>query len=66
MRIIPRPDQDKRIAELEERLEKLQDEVKSLKKERPRESDGPAPASFSNAQPEGPDQAPRSFCRASR
>ena len=35
IRIIPRPDQDKRIAELEERLEKLQDEVKSLKKDAP-------------------------------
>jgi beta-lactamase regulating signal transducer with metallopeptidase domain len=35
IRIVPRPDQDKRIAELEERLEKLQDEVKSLKKDAP-------------------------------
>jgi len=34
-RMIPRPDQDRRIAELEERLEKLQDEVKSLKKDAP-------------------------------
>ena len=33
--MMPRPDQDKRIAELEERLEKLQDEVKSLKKDAP-------------------------------
>ena len=31
----PRPDQDRRFAELEERLEKLQDEVKSLKKDAP-------------------------------
>ncbi len=35
IRIIPRPDQDRRIAELEERLEKLQDEVKTLKKDAP-------------------------------
>jgi hypothetical protein len=34
-RIVPRSDQDRRIAELEERLGKLQDEVKSLKKEAP-------------------------------
>jgi beta-lactamase regulating signal transducer with metallopeptidase domain len=31
--ILPRPDQERRIAELEERLEKLQNEVKGLKKE---------------------------------
>ena len=31
-----RPDQEKRLAELEERLEKLQDEVKTLKKDAPR------------------------------
>jgi beta-lactamase regulating signal transducer with metallopeptidase domain len=37
MRIVPRPDQDKRIAELEERLEKLQDEVKALKQDEPKE-----------------------------
>jgi DNA repair exonuclease SbcCD ATPase subunit len=35
IRIVPRADQDRRIAELEERLEKLQNEVKSLKKEAP-------------------------------
>jgi hypothetical protein len=34
-RIAPRPNQDRRIAELEERLEKLVDEVRSLKKEAP-------------------------------
>jgi len=32
---VPRPDQDKRFAELEERLEKLQDEIKTLKKDAP-------------------------------
>jgi hypothetical protein len=35
IRIVPRADQEKRIAELEERLEKLLNEVKSLKKETP-------------------------------
>jgi hypothetical protein len=35
VRVVPRPDQEKRMAELEERLEKLQDEVKSLKQEVP-------------------------------
>jgi beta-lactamase regulating signal transducer with metallopeptidase domain len=35
MRIVPRADQDKRIGELEERLERLQDEVKALKKDEP-------------------------------
>jgi len=35
LKIVPRPDQEKRFAELEERLEKLQDEVKSLKKDAP-------------------------------
>jgi beta-lactamase regulating signal transducer with metallopeptidase domain len=35
IRIVPRAEQDKRIRELEERLEKLQDEVKSLKKDAP-------------------------------
>jgi hypothetical protein len=37
IRIVPRADQDKRIAELEERLEKLQNEVKSLRKDAPAE-----------------------------
>jgi DNA repair exonuclease SbcCD ATPase subunit len=33
VKMFVRPDQDRRIAELEEKLEKLQDEVKALKKE---------------------------------
>jgi beta-lactamase regulating signal transducer with metallopeptidase domain len=33
--IVPRPDQEKRIRELEEKLDKLMDEVKSLKKDAP-------------------------------
>jgi hypothetical protein len=35
VRIVPRPDQERRMAELEERLEKLQEEVKMLKKDAP-------------------------------
>ena len=35
IKMIPRPEQDRRIGELEEKLEKLQDEVKSLKKDAP-------------------------------
>jgi bla regulator protein BlaR1 len=35
LKFIPRPDQEKRMAELEERLEKLQDEVKTLKRDTP-------------------------------